>query len=84
MLAIYLQDSTESCLERIHSRNRPYEQQIQPEFLENLSADYDQLFTDWKTCPVIRLSASKLDCAQTPAIENLANQVKYYVATNGK
>lgn len=84
VLAIYLQDSTESCLERIHRRNRPYEQQIQPEFLDNLSADYDELFADWKTCPVIRLSASKLDYAQTPAIENLANQVKYYIATNGK
>ncbi len=80
VLAIYLTDSVENCLERIHRRNRPYEQKIQPKFLKALNADYEHLFADWKTCPVIRIPASSLDYATQTNIEHLANQIKSYVA----
>ncbi len=80
VLVIYLQDSTQSCLERIHRRSRPYEQKIRPQFLENLSADYERLFADWKISPVIRISMSKFDCTKNGDVVRLANQVKHYVA----
>lgn len=80
VLAIYLTDSVENCLEHIRKRNRPYEQEIQPQFLQVLNADYEQLFADWKTCPVIRIEASKLDCTKQADIDHLANQIKGYVA----
>jgi deoxyadenosine/deoxycytidine kinase len=79
VLVIYLTDSTENCLERIRRRNRPYEQEIQPQFLQALNADYEQLFADWKTCPVIRIAASKLDYTNKADIDHLANQIKSYV-----
>jgi deoxyguanosine kinase len=79
-LVIYLQDSTERCLERIHDRNRPYEQKIELQFLKDLSGDYKQLFTEWKICPVIRMQMSEFDCRRDGDVEHLANQVKYYVA----
>ena len=79
VLVIYLQDSLEKCLERIHSRNRPYEQKIEPQFLEALNSDYERLFGHWKTCPVIRKQMSKLDCARDADIKDLANQIRSYV-----
>jgi 2-amino-4-hydroxy-6-hydroxymethyldihydropteridine diphosphokinase len=80
VLVIYLQDSVQKCLERIHRRNRPYEQEIEPQFLETLHCDYEQLFADWKTCPVIRKQMSELDYTKDANIDHLANQIKSYVA----
>ncbi len=80
VLVIYLQDSLQKCLERIHRRNRPYEQKIKPQFLEALNSDYEQLFADWKTCPIIRKQMSKLDYTKDANIDHLANQIKSYVA----
>lgn len=80
VLVIYLQDSAQKCLERIHRRNRPYEQKIEPQFLEALNSDYEQLFKDWKTCPVIRKQMSKLDYTKDANIDHLVNQIKSYVA----
>jgi len=79
-LVIYLRDSLQRCLERIRQRGRPYEQKIEPRFLESLISDYEQLFTGWRTCPVIHISMSEFDCGQDGDIEHLTNQVKYYVA----
>jgi 2-amino-4-hydroxy-6-hydroxymethyldihydropteridine diphosphokinase len=75
VLVIYMRDSAENCLDRIHSRNRPYEQQIELQFLRRLDSDYGQLFKLWKSCPVIRISTS-----QSTDLERLANQIKYYTA----
>jgi len=73
VLVIYLQDLPQNCLERIHKRNRPYEQKIEKRFLERLGADYEQLFSNWKFCPVIRISMS-----ENLRAEHLAKQIKYY------
>ncbi|GAG02590.1 unnamed protein product, partial [marine sediment metagenome] len=79
VLVIYLQDSAQKCLERIHRRNRHYEQEIELQFLEALNSNYEQLFRDWKTCPVIRKQMSKLDYAKDANIDHLANQIKSYI-----
>jgi len=75
VLVIYMIDSPQNCLERIHRRNRPYEQQIELRFLETLSSDYGRLFADWKTCPVIRVPKS-----EDADIQHLAEQIRYYTA----
>lgn len=77
VLVVYLRDPAENCLERIHSRNRPYEQQIELPFLRGLDGDYERLFEQWKNCPVIRISTS-----QSTDVDRLANQIKYYTAGN--
>lgn len=84
VLVIYLQDSAQECLERIHRRNRPYEQKIELNFLEALDSDYRQLFTDWKICPVIRKQVSEFDCTKDIDLQDLANQIKCYLATNNQ
>ncbi|MFH1715941.1 MAG: 2-amino-4-hydroxy-6-hydroxymethyldihydropteridine diphosphokinase [Planctomycetota bacterium] len=75
VLVIYMRNSARTCLERIHSRNRPYEQQIELPFMEALYSDYERLFADWKTCPVIRISKS-----EDPDVDHLIDQIKYYTA----
>jgi len=80
VLAIYLQDSPQRCLERIHKRNRPYEQKIELQFLEALKCGYEQLFSDWKICPVIRKQMSKSDYTNDTNVEHLANQIRSYIA----
>ena len=77
VLVIYMRDSEQNCLQRIHSRNRPYEQQIELQFLRDLDSDYEQLFEQWQSCPVIRISTS-----QSTDVDSLANQIKYYTAGN--
>ena len=80
VLVIYLTDSAENCLDRIHKRSRPYEQKIQPDFLKALAADHEKLFADWKICPVIRIQKSKFDCHKDEHINHLIKQIKAYVA----
>jgi deoxyadenosine/deoxycytidine kinase len=75
-LVIYLREPPEMCLKRIHTRNRPYEQNIEPEFLEALDRDYERLFAGWKNSPVIRLS--EFDCLSEKNVKHLANQIVYY------
>jgi len=80
VLAIYLQDSPQACLERIHSRNRPYEQGISVEFLESLDQDYRNLFAGWRACPVIRIPASRLTGYSEAVVGHVARQVRAYMA----
>jgi 2-amino-4-hydroxy-6-hydroxymethyldihydropteridine diphosphokinase len=80
VLVIYMIDSPKKCLERIHKRNRPYEQKIKLQFLDALAKGHQRLFADWKTCPVIRLSGSDFDCTKPADIDRLVNQIKSYVA----
>jgi 2-amino-4-hydroxy-6-hydroxymethyldihydropteridine diphosphokinase len=76
-LVIYIRDPAQNCLERIRNRNRPYEQQIELQFLQTLNSDYEQLFKKWKSCPVIHVST-----LQSSDADSVANQIKYYTAGN--
>jgi 2-amino-4-hydroxy-6-hydroxymethyldihydropteridine diphosphokinase len=80
VLVIYLQDTVTNCLERIHKRNRPFEQKIQPDFLQSLSEAYQKLFNDWKTSPLIRLSMDQFDCTKSGDVDFLTNQIRSYIA----
>ena len=80
VLVIYLQDLAENCLGRIHRRNRPYEQVIQQEFLNSLGHGYEQLFREWKRCPVIRVSMSQFDCRRQSDMNHLTKQIESYIA----
>lgn len=77
VLVIYMRDPAANCLERIHKRNRPYEQQIDLAFLQGLDDDYQRLFEDWKECPVIRISTW-----QATNVEHLARQISHYTANS--
>jgi len=77
VLVIYMRDPAQNCLDRIHNRNRPYEQKIELQFLQTLDSDYEQLFKPWNLCPIIRISTS-----QGNDIDLLADQIKHYTIDN--
>lgn len=82
VLVIHLIESPQVCLDRIHRRNRPYEQRIELESLENLAGDYEKLFAGWRASPVIRLGAGEFNCLDESDVRWLANQVRCYSATS--
>jgi 2-amino-4-hydroxy-6-hydroxymethyldihydropteridine diphosphokinase len=78
VLVIYLYDSMENCLQRIHQRNRPYEQQIEIPFLQHLARGYDALYTDYVLCPVLRIRPD--ECRTDEQVDRIARQVQFYLA----
>ena len=78
VLVIYMQDSITNCLQRIHQRNRPYEQQIETSFLEHLAAGYETLYTDYAVCPVMRIRPDQ--CFDVEQVDTIVRQVKFYLA----
>ncbi|MFA5424133.1 MAG: 2-amino-4-hydroxy-6-hydroxymethyldihydropteridine diphosphokinase [Phycisphaerae bacterium] len=78
ILVIYMRDTAEHCLDRIHYRNRPYEQKLDTYFLSMLDADYEELFASWTNCPVIRLSTSEFDCTRPADMDYIISQISAY------
>ena len=78
VLVIYMHDNVQNCLQRIHQRNRPYEQQIETSFLEHLAAGYETLYTDYAICPVMRIRPDQ--CADAEQVDQIAQEVQFYLA----
>ena len=76
-ILLYLADSPEQCLERIHNRNRPYEQEIQMSFLKNIDAGYKELSAEWNLSPVITLTG--FNCLDEKEVGRLAAEISYYL-----
>lgn len=79
VLVIHLKDKPQAAMERIHKRNRPYEQKIKLKSLKQLAADYKNLFDHWDKSPVITISVSKFNCMDPPSVAMLAAQVERYI-----
>ncbi len=82
VLVIYMHDNIEKCMERIHRRNRPYEQQIDTPFLEHLACGYEKLYTDYAVCPVMRLCPD--ECRNPEQVARIVDEVTYYLAEVNK
>jgi len=82
VLVIYLTESSQVCLDRIRRRNRPYEQRIKLKSLESLAGDYEKLFADWRTSPVIRLGPDEFNGLDEADVKRLADEVRCYIATS--
>lgn len=78
VLVIYLNDSLQHCLDRIHQRNRPFEQEIEPAFLEHLQKGYETLYRGFAACPVWRITSDR--CWTDEQVDRVAAQVRYYIA----
>jgi len=64
-MVIYLNASLETLLHRIEIRGREFEKYIQPEYLQQLSDDYEIFMNDFEkkypNIPVLRFSGDELD-----------------------
>ncbi len=78
-LVLYLHDSSTRCLERIHRRNRAYEQDIKTSFLDRLDQAYESLIQTWDRSPVIRLDVAQFDCLNPEHLAHIVGQVQQYI-----
>jgi len=76
---IYLKDDLDKCVSRIKLRNRPFENQIKREFLENLEFDYNKLFVGLTDCPVITIDASEFNTLDSDDVKLLSQEIKMYL-----
>jgi len=60
-LVIYLRASVPTLLARIRQRGRDYEQDISPEYLEQLNVLYEEWIENFTLCPVLTVPADDLD-----------------------
>ncbi len=79
VLAIYMHDRADGCVERIKKRSRPFEQGITADSLEGFCEDYERLFSGWKKCPLIRLDAGEFDCTDAGQVRELGQEVRRYI-----
>lgn len=73
-LVIYLQASVPTLLERIRLRGRDFEQDISPEYLEQLNALYEEWIEGFTLCPVLTVPTDHLDFVQNHAHLELIGQ----------
>jgi deoxyadenosine/deoxycytidine kinase len=59
-LVVYLRAQPDVLLERIAKRGRPFETEIAADYLERITAAYDEFFTRWHT-PVKVIDAGNID-----------------------
>lgn len=66
-LVVYLRASVPTLMARIRRRGRAYEQQIQPEYLEQLNELYEAWAQQFNLCPLLVVQADNLDFVNQPA-----------------
>lgn len=63
-LVIYLRASTETLLNRITARDRPYERNMDPHYIDSLRVAYEQFFATYTAAPVLVVDTNDIDFVQ--------------------
>lgn len=66
-LVVYLQASTETLMNRIIARDRTYERNMDPAYLDSLRVTYDAFFGAYGAAPVLTIDTNALDFVQSDA-----------------
>ena len=66
-LVVYLRSSPERLLENIEQRDRPYERDMDPEYIADLHAAYDQYFRQYDRTPLLVAHVAEMDFVEHPA-----------------
>ncbi len=64
-LVVYLRAGTDTLMERIAFRDRPYERQMERDYIQALQVAYDQFFAEYEAAPVLRLDTDRLDIVRS-------------------
>lgn len=76
-LVIYLHAPLEVLLDRIRQRGRPYEQKMDPAYLERLSSLYHNFFAHYDETPLLSLDTTDMNFAQDDdALETLIAMIQ--------
>lgn len=65
-LVVYLRSSPERLLDNIAKRDRPYERNMDPDYIADLHAAYDQYFRGYDRTPLLVLNAAEIDFVENP------------------
>ena len=66
-LLVYLQASTETLMQRIAYRDRPYERQMERGYINELNQAYEEFFSKpFDSVPVLKIDTNPLNIIQTP------------------
>lgn len=60
-LTVHLKAETDVLLDRIRTRNRPFERDITRDYIERLNRSYDRYFDDWRGHDLLTIDVSRLD-----------------------
>ncbi len=66
-LLIYLRAPTDELMRRIAKRGRPYERQMEWDYLRRLGEAYDEFFASYRETPALIIDAAPLDYVANPA-----------------
>lgn len=66
-LVVYLRSSPERLLENIAKRDRPYERDMNPNYVADLHEAYDQYFRQYDCMPLLVVNVGEIDFVETPA-----------------
>lgn len=70
-LVVYLQADTDVLMRRIALRDRPYERQMERNYIATLNDAYEDFFDDYfQGVPVLRIATNELDIVSDPAAQN--------------
>lgn len=65
-LVVYLRSSPERLLENIAKRDRPYERNMDPEYIADLHEAYDRYFHGYDRTPLLVVNVAEIDFVENP------------------
>ncbi len=65
-LVVYLKADTDALMERIAMRDRPYEREMEREYISDLACAYDTFFAHYTAAPVLTLDTNSLNIVHRP------------------
>lgn len=76
-LVVYLKASVDTLMDRIAVRDRPYERNMERDYIAALSAAYDDLFADFSQAPVLTIATDNLNIVNDlDARQQVIGQIK--------
>lgn len=75
-LLIYLQASTDTLIERIETRGRPFEKEIPWDYLDTINNAYNKFFFHYEQSPLLVVQTEAIDFVNNPDdLEDLIKQI---------
>jgi deoxyadenosine/deoxycytidine kinase len=75
-VVVYLQASTETLLSRIQSRGRPFEKDMEREYLRALNEAYNYFFFHYTDAPLLVVQTDAIDFVRRPGdLEDLSQRI---------
>ena len=81
-LVIYLRATTDTLMERIALRDRPYERDMDRDYIEALNRAYEGFFAAYREAPVLTIDTDHLDIVHNPDdLETIVTRVRSVLKT---